>query len=140
MTTWGKKSTLIGCDIIVNVEELSGLDDQQQADTIADQFETFSNQCKPLLDSDVLLPLTRDGSIPEMEVEDVYKALHRIKTTTSTVANDIPAKVIKQFALELAPSLANIINTSIIRGEFANLWKLETVTPVQKVFPPLLCT
>ena len=43
------------------------------------------------------------------------------------------------FALELAPPLANIINTSILRGEFANLWKLETVTPVPKVFPPLLC-
>ena len=43
------------------------------------------------------------------------------------------------FAMEIAPPLAHIINTSISRGEFADLWKLETVTPVPKVFPPLLC-
>ena len=42
------------------------------------------------------------------------------------------------FALELAPHLADIINTSIVRGKLANLWKLETVTPVPKVFSPLL--
>ena len=63
----------------------------------------------------------------------------KIKTKTSNVANNIPAKVIKMFALELAPPLANIINKSIITGVFANLWKLETVTPVPKVFPPLTC-
>ena len=44
-----------------------------------------------------------------------------------------PAKVIKMFALEIVP-LAHIINTSV----YANLWKLETVTPVPKIFPPLL--
>ena len=61
----------------------------------------------------------------------------KIKTTSSTVKDDIPAKVIKVFALYLGHPLADIIYTSIVRGEFANLWKLETVTPVPKVFPPL---
>jgi hypothetical protein len=67
----------------------------------------------------------------------VYNHLRRIKTTTSTVKNDIPAKIIKQFAIYLARPLADVINTSIRRGEYADLWKLETVTPVPKVFPPL---
>ena len=91
------------------------------------------------MDDDVTLPDIPEDSIPQIEVEDVYKALLRIKTTSSTVANDIPAKVIKMFAIYLAQPLRHIIQTSIIRGEFANLWKLETVTPVTKVFPPLLC-
>jgi hypothetical protein len=78
-----------------------------------------------------------EGSIPHIDPKVVYKFLNRIKTTTSTVKNDIPAKVIKMFAVYLAQPLADVINTSIRRGEFANLWKLETVTPVPKVFPPL---
>ena len=123
----------------VNVEELSGLDDQKQADAIADRFESVANQYDPLQDFDVLLPPIQEGSDLQIEVLDVYNALLRIKTTTSTVENDIPAKVIKMFAMEIAPPLAHIINTSISRGEFADLWKLETVTPVPKVFPPLLC-
>ena len=90
----------------------------------------------PLVDSDVTLPQIPEGSIPEIQIKDVHKALLRINTKTSTVADDMPAKVIKMFALELSPPLADIINTSVRRGEFANLWKLETVTPVPKVFHP----
>ena len=85
------------------------------------------------------LPDIPEGSIPQIEVEDVYKALLRIKTTSSTVANNITAKVIQMVAIYLAQTLRHIIQTSILRGEFANLWKLETVTPVPKVFPTLLC-
>ena len=97
----------------VNVEELCGLDDQQQADSIADQFESVSNQYNPLLDSDVSLPSITEGFAPKIEVVDVYKALLRIKTKTSTLANDIPAKVIQMFALELAPPLRHPCSKSV---------------------------
>ena len=124
---------------VVNVEELSGRSDKDQAEIIADRFESVANRYNPLADTDVILPSIPEGSVHQIEVDTVYKALLRIKTTTSTVANDIPAKVIKLFASDLAAPLRDIIQTSILRGEFANLWKLETVTPVPKVFPPLLC-
>ena len=122
---------------IFNIEELSGLDDKQQAEAISSRFESIANQYSPLEDSDVNLPPIPDGSIPWMDPAVVYKFLCKIKTTSSTVKDDIPAKVIKMFAIYLAHPLADIIYTSIVRGEFANLWKLETVTPVPKVFPPL---
>ena len=123
----------------VNVEELSGLSDQQQADAIADRFENISNQYSPLEDKDVNLPPIPEGSTPKISPELVLKFLSKLKTTTSTVKNDIPAKVIKYFAVYLSHPLADIINTSIRRGEFANLWKVETVTPVPKIRPTLLC-
>ena len=123
----------------VNVEELSGLTDQQQAEAIASRFASIANRYSPLEDSDVVLPPVPEGSIPQINPDVVLKFLKRIKTTSSTVKDDIPAKVIKMFAEYLHHPLADVINTSIIRGEFANLWKLETVTPVPKVFPPLLC-
>ena len=50
--------------------------------------------------------------------------------------NDVPASVIKEFAVELASPLANIINCSVKRGEYPEIWKLETATPVPKVYPP----
>ena len=58
------------------------------------------------------------------------------KTNTSTVKNDIPAKLIKEFAPELSGPLANILNCMVTRGEFPNIWKLEMVTPVAKKYPP----
>ena len=50
--------------------------------------------------------------------------------------DDIPAKVIKEFAPELAEPLADVINCMVKRGEFPDIWKLEMVTPAPKVHPP----
>ena len=32
--------------------------------------------------------------------------------------------------------IANIINKGLLQGVYPNLWKLETVTPVPKSYPP----
>ena len=40
----------------VNVEEIIGMDDQRQADVIANKFESTANRYSPLGDSDVTLP------------------------------------------------------------------------------------
>ena len=50
--------------------------------------------------------------------------------------DDIPAKIIKEFAPELADPLADIIKCMVERGEFPDIWKLEMVTPAPKVHPP----
>ena len=80
---------------VVNVEELSGLTDDQQAEAIANKFESTANRYSPLEDSDVELPPIPEGSIPNISPAVVLKFLKKIKTTSSTVKDDIPAKVIK---------------------------------------------
>ena len=59
-----------------------------------------------------------------------------MKTKSSTVLNDIPMKLIKEFGVELSYPLANILNRGIASGEYPHIWKFEIVTPVPKVFPP----
>ena len=66
----------------------------------------------------------------------VYEYLKKIKTNTSTAKNDVPAKIIKEFALELSDPMADIITCMVSRGEFPDIWKLEMVTPAPKVYPP----
>ena len=51
--------------------------------------------------------------------------------------NDIPAKLIKRYAHYLSGPFSNIMNAQIKRGEYANAWKIENVTPVPKTFPVL---
>ena len=45
-------------------------------------------------------------------------------------------QIICEFAEELSYPLSNIINRSLTHGEYPDLWKIELVTPVPKVFPP----
>ena len=62
--------------------------------------------------------------------------MRKIKTNKSTVKDDIPAKLIKEFAPELSEPMADILNCMVRRGEFPDIWKLEMVTPVAKKYPP----
>ena len=59
-----------------------------------------------------------------------------MKSKTSTVIGDIPWKVIKEYSSYLSYPLENIYNRSVIHGEYADIWKLEIVSPVPKVYPP----
>ena len=51
------------------------------------------------------------------------------------MTGDFPAKLIKEFAAYLAEPLADILNTSVRRGEYPKFYKFEISTPVPKVYP-----
>ena len=58
-----------------------------------------------------------------------------MKTKASTIPNDIPMKIIKEFGVELSFPLADIINRGISFGEYPDIFKTEIVTPVPKEKP-----
>ena len=59
-----------------------------------------------------------------------------IKKKTSTLIDDIPMKVIKHCAEELSFPLSDIYTRAVNYGEYPNIYKLEIVTPVAKIYPP----
>ena len=73
---------------------------------------------------------------PVIEAHEIHEYLKTIKTNTATVKDDIPAKLIKEFAPELSAPMEDIISCMVRRGEYPNFWKLEMVTPGPKVYPP----
>ena len=54
----------------------------------------------------------------------------------SNVSGDIPAKILKIFANELAKPVTEVLNSSIRQGRWPDIFKLEIVTPVPKEYPP----
>ena len=61
--------------------------------------------------------------------------MEKIKTNKSVPPGDIPPVLVKKFSAELSVPLCNIINSSIRLGKWSKLYKLESVTPVPKLFP-----
>ena len=120
----------------VIVESICHLSDQEQAEEIADKFCKISNEYEPIDPEKICVNQNDDKPAPNFEAHQIHEYLKRIKTNTSTVKNDIPAKVIKEFAPELSSPMADILNCMVRRGEFPDIWKLEMVTPVPKVYPP----
>ena len=59
-----------------------------------------------------------------------------MSTRKACVKGDIPMKIIKEFAVELAEPLAHILSFGIAEGQYPDLYKFETITPVPKIYPP----
>ena len=62
--------------------------------------------------------------------------LFKLKYRKSTQPIDIPSKLRKQLACDLAPPLTNIINSCLSKYQYPQLWKHEWVIPVEKIPNP----
>ena len=77
--------------------------------------------------------------VPDCFVVDfgkVYSTLKHIKTTKSPGPDKIPNKILKTFALELAPIVTHIYNASMLQRTFPQQLKRSLVVPIPKLSPP----
>ena len=72
---------------------------------------------------------------PTVQVEDVYRKIIKLKPR-STTPTDLPIKIYKEFALELASPLCSIINASLSQYSCPMDWKTSYVTPIPKTPSP----
>ena len=139
---WYSKIKRMSCDNQtvsgqVYVESLSNLSTSTQAEKIADSFAKVSNEYLPLKSEDIDLNQAANVKpFPWITPSKIHQKIQKMKSKTATVIGDIPWKVIKEFSPFLSYPLEDIYNRSVIHGEYANIWKIEIVTPVPKVFPP----
>ena len=120
------------------VEEIMHLSDQDQANVIAERMAQISQEFEPLKECDIKVPDFDTTDIPQFSHLKVKEKLAKVNTNKSVPPGDIPPVVIKMFAEEISVPLTDIINTSVIMGIWPEMWKIDSVTPVPKIFPPKL--
>ena len=120
----------------INIEEIRHLNDQEQAEKIAEKFASIPNEYEELKGEDIDIPKFSAEDIPQFEPSKIWKLLCKIKINKASVQGDFPAKLINHFAAYISEPLINIINTSIRRMEYPKIYKSEISTPIPKHFPP----
>ena len=101
----------------VEVLNMIGVPVHIQTERIADSFARVSNEYTPLKTSDIDLSLaTNTTPMPMITQEMIVQTMSKMKSKISTVAGDIPWKVIKKFAFDLSVPLQNIFNSAIRNG------------------------
>ena len=120
----------------VHVENLSHLSDMDQAEKIAEAFSSIPNEYEPLQSESIAIPKYEQKDIPVFHPSQVWFVFSRLETNKSNVPGDFPAFLIRSFAAYLAEPFTHILNSSIDRGEYPNIYKFEICTPVPKKFPP----
>ena len=119
----------------IKVESLTEMTNEQAVEEIASHFSSIANEYNPL---DTCQLPAYQPTLPPPKVNElaVYKRIEKLKNTRSTLPLDLPNKLRKEFAVELAEPLTNIINESLIQQKYPTLWKFEWVTPVPKITHP----
>ena len=80
-----------------------------RAGSIQNLYETLKTE-------DISVPPFVDSDIPQFHPAQVWFVLSRINTSKATVPGDLPARLIKQFAVYLEEPVSDIFNTSMKRG------------------------
>ena len=122
---------------LVQVDEISHLDDQEQAERIAENQAKISNCYKEVQLSDILIPSFEPSDIPQFNPSQVKEYILCLKANKSTPPGDIPVKIIREFAQSICTPLCDIINSSFLKGHWASIYKKEVITPIPKQYPVL---
>ena len=110
----------------VYVDQLQGLDAQQQAEEIAKHYAKVSNEYEPLKTEHIPKEsYETDSTPPRIHAFQIHERIQKMSSKKSTIKGDIPMKIIKEFSVELSEPLEDIINFGIFHGQYPNLWKFQ---------------
>ena len=70
--------------------------------------------------------------LQRVEQKTVQRILHSLKVNKAAGLDKIPARLLKDAEMELAPSITYLVNKSISDGIVPDLWKVACVTPLHK--------
>ena len=74
--------------------------------------------------------------VPYIEPYEVSEKLLAVDSSKTCGPDNIPGRLLKEFAHLFAEPVANIFNTSLSSGIVPNIWKDSHVTPIPKVKQP----
>ena len=121
------------------VDELAGLSAVQQAEEIAKHYAKISNEYKHLQNDDIPSHLYETcEKPPRIEQYEIHERIKKMSSKKSTVKDDFPMKLIKEFSVELSEPLEHIFNHGIFHGQYPDIWKFQQITPAPKIYPPKL--
>ena len=119
------------------MEEINHLSDLEQAERIASKQADISNSYKSVQLENIPIPPFSAADIPQFSPTDVKEYIMRLKSKKSTAPGDIPVKIIKEFSQQISIPLCDIINSSLQKGQWADCFKKEIITPIPKQYPVL---
>ena len=92
-------------------EQIESLNDQEQAEQIADHFCSVCQQFDAVNLSEIIIPKYDSNTIPQFTQMEVRLKLKAINPKKAVPEGDIPPKILKTYAEYFSTPLTDIINT-----------------------------
>ena len=110
------------------VSDISHMTQNQQAEAMASKFAEVQNQYEPINLDEIKFPNFSEADIPNFSCNQVWIELSKLKTKKSSIKGDIPPKILRNIAAYIAEPLTHILNESIRKGEYPNIFKHKIIT------------
>ena len=114
----------------------SHLPSNEAAEEINGHFAAICQTLPPLCFASLPAYLPPPSTPHIVQEADVVKRIKKFKSNRATTPCDLPIKIYKEFALELATPLTSIINASLSQSSVPADWKTSYVTPLPKTPSP----
>ena len=112
---------------------VSHLSPDNAAEEINGHFAAICQTLPPLHSTTLPAYLPASSPPPLVQEVDVYRKLLKFKLNRSTTPTDLPIKIYREFAPELATPLCSIINASLSQHSCPDDWKTSYVTSSPKL-------
>ena len=109
--------------------------DKQQAEAIADSFNSISQEYKEIKTEDIQIPEIDPESYPKFTPWEIKKYIDKVKINKASLPDDIPARIVRNNSEILCIPMAHMINHSIESGCWPDSYKQELITPIAKQHP-----
>ena len=100
---------------------------------IRDHFTAICTKHPPLNNTKLPAYLPANNDLPVIDRMTIYNELSKLNLNKASPVNEIPKRLLKEFAYEFSVPLTHIYNLSISSGVFPDRWKTATITPLPKV-------
>ena len=111
---------------------------QQELVNSLNQFYVSVNADIPPLDSNILPPfLPAEAGVLTVQPYEICKKLLSIKPSKAHGPDNVPCRIVKEFAYELALPITTIFNTSLRSGMVPVVWKESNIIPIPKIQTPM---
>ncbi|XP_072039464.1 uncharacterized protein [Amphiura filiformis] len=106
------------------------------ANAINTHLASFPNSQEPLDMSELPSYLPSPEPPPRVQTWEIYDDLSKLSASKAGGPDNIPPKLLKEFAYELSRPVTNIINASLSQSKVPTQWKEANIIPIPKQTPP----
>ena len=104
---------------------------EETAELVADFFTSIADEFEPLIDQEIPASATRGDFIPIRE-EEVIDGIKSCKKPNGLLHGDIFLGLLVKYCDVLSTPLTNVFNSCMLHECWPSIWKLETVSVIQK--------
>ena len=106
------------------------LSEPEIVESLNDYFVTVASDIPPLDFSSLPAFLLAAAPPPTLHPHEVCNKLLKLRTNKAMGLDNIPSRILKEFAYELTEPITLIFNTSLSSGEVPALWKDSMIIPI----------